>query len=209
MTSTTLFWIFSIISLLSACMVVSLSNAVYSVLFLIIVFCNTASILLLLGVEFLSFLFLIVYVGAIAVLFLFVVMMLNVKTDGVKINYSTLLLVGSLMGLVLSFQFITAIGTNWGAYSHIATNLINVESPTIISWIQENDLPSNIESIGLILYTSFSLVFILCAFILLLAMIGSIVLTMNQRTGVKQQQITLQLHRNQNKVVRFLDLRKN
>nr|YP_009132720.1 NADH dehydrogenase subunit 6 [Bangia fuscopurpurea]AKA66485.1 NADH dehydrogenase subunit 6 [Bangia fuscopurpurea] len=209
MTSTTLFWIFSIISLLSACMVVSLSNAVYSVLFLIIVFCNTASILLLLGVEFLSFLFLIVYVGAIAVLFLFVVMMLNVKTDGVKINYSTILLLGFLISLILIFQFVTAIGTYFGPYSNIGINLISAKSPIIVSWIQENNLPSNIESIGLILYTSYSLVFILCAFILLLAMIGSIVLTMNQRSGVKKQQITLQLHRNQNRVVRFLDLRKN
>nr|AGZ17868.1 NADH dehydrogenase subunit 6 [Neopyropia yezoensis]WKD83606.1 NADH dehydrogenase subunit 6 [Neopyropia yezoensis] len=209
MTSTTLFWIFSIISLISACMVVSLSNAVYSVLFLIVVFCNTASILLLLGAEFLSFLFLIVYVGAIAVLFLFVVMMLNVKIDGVKINYSTIFLIGILISLILLIQIWTALQLDIEAYDNIGVPLSQNNFPTIVSWIQENELPSNTESIGLILYTSYSLVFIMCAFILLLAMIGSIVLTMNQRSGVKTQQITLQLYRNQNKVVRFIDLRKN
>nr|YP_010925351.1 NADH dehydrogenase subunit 6 [Neoporphyra dentata]WKD83557.1 NADH dehydrogenase subunit 6 [Neoporphyra dentata] len=209
MTSTTLFWIFSIISLISACMVVSLSNAVYSVLFLIIVFCNTASILLLLGAEFLSFLFLIVYVGAIAVLFLFVVMMLNVKITDVKINYSTIFLIGLFISLILSIQIWTLLQSDLEAYSNITISLVNSGFPLITSWIQENNLPSNTESIGLILYTSYSLVFIMCAFILLLAMIGSIVLTMNQRTGVKKQQISLQLHRNQNKVIRFLNLRKN
>jgi len=208
MTSTTLFWIFSIISLLSACMVVSLSNAVYSVLFLIIVFCNTASILLLLGAEFLSFLFLIVYVGAIAVLFLFVVMMLNVKTDGVRINYTTIFLIGFLISSILLLQFSSAMQIDFDVYSNIGLDLTKVNFPAIISWVQENSLPSNVESIGLILYTSYSLIFILCAFILLLAMIGSIVLTMTQRSEVKKQQITLQLYRNQRKVVRFLDLRK-
>nr|NP_049300.1 NADH dehydrogenase subunit 6 [Porphyra purpurea]AAD03103.1 NADH dehydrogenase subunit 6 [Porphyra purpurea] len=209
MTSITLFWIFSIISLLSACLVVSLANAVYSVLFLIIVFCNTASILLLLGAEFLSFLFLIVYVGAIAVLFLFVVMMLNVKIDGAKVNYTTILLIGFLISSILLFQFSSAMQIDLDAYSNIRLNLTEVNFPTTTLWTQENSLPSNVESIGLVLYTSYSLVFILCAFILLLAMIGSIILTMNQRNGVKKQQITLQLHRDQNKVVRFLDLRKN
>lgn len=209
MTTTTLFWIFSIISLLSACMVVSLSNAVYSVLFLIIVFCNTASILLLLGAEFLSFLFLIVYVGAIAVLFLFVVMMLNVKLNDVKVNYSTIFLIGTFISFVLFIQIWSVLQSDFEAYSNIKISLVNVGFPLVTSWIQENNLPSNTESIGLILYTSYSLVFIMCAFILLLAMIGSIVLTMNQRTGVKKQQISLQLYRNQNKVIRFLDLRKN
>lgn len=209
MTSTTLFWIFSIISLISACMVVSLSNAVYSVLFLIIVFCNTASILLLLGAEFLSFLFLIVYVGAIAVLFLFVVMMLNVKIDNVKINYTIIFLIGALISLILLIQIWTAFQLDIESYSDIKILLLNNNFPTITSWIQENNLPSNTESIGLILYTSYSLMFIMCAFILLLAMIGSIVLTMNQRSNVRKQQVTFQLYRNQNKVVRFLNLRKN
>nr|QKZ95176.1 NADH dehydrogenase subunit 6 [Pyropia pulchra] len=209
MTSTNLFWIFSIISLLSACMVVSLSNAVYSVLFLIIVFCNTASILLLLGAEFLSFLFLIVYVGAIAVLFLFVVMMLNVKIEGVKINYSTIFLIGFFISLILFIQTWAAFQLDFEAYFNINISVLNNPFPILLSWILEKNLPSNTESIGLILYTSYSLVFIMCAFILLLAMIGSIVLTMNQRAGVKKQQISLQLYRNQNKVVRFLDLRKN
>lgn len=189
-------------------MVVSLSNAVYSVLFLIVVFCNTASILLLLGAEFLSFLFLIVYVGAIAVLFLFVVMMLNVKIDGIKINYNVIFLIGALISLILFIQIWTALQWAVEAYSNLGVSLSQSNFPIVTSWIQENELPSNTESIGLILYTSYSFVFIMCAFILLLAMIGSIVLTMSQRSGVKNQQITLQLYRNQSKVIRFLDLRK-
>nr|YP_009048878.1 NADH dehydrogenase subunit 6 [Wildemania schizophylla]AID57248.1 NADH dehydrogenase subunit 6 [Wildemania schizophylla] len=208
MTSSTLFWIFSIVSLLSACMVVSLSNAVYSVLFLILVFCNTASILLLLGAEFLSFLLLIVYVGAIAVLFLFVVMMLNVKTDGIKINYNTLFLIGFLISTILFFQVLSAIQLDFHIYSRLGVYLTKENAFVITSWVQEKDLPSNVQSIGLILYTSYSLMFILCAFILLLAMIGSIVLTMSQRSDVKKQQITLQLYRNQAKVIRFLEIRQ-
>nr|YP_009159722.1 NADH dehydrogenase subunit 6 [Pyropia nitida]AKQ53228.1 NADH dehydrogenase subunit 6 [Pyropia nitida] len=208
MASTTLFWIFSIISLLSACMVVSLSNAVYSVLFLIIVFCNTASILLLLGAEFLSFLFLIVYVGAIAVLFLFVVMMLNVKIDGVKINYSTIFLIGVFISIILFIQVWAALQLSFETYANINVSLPSSGFLAVTSWILEKNIPSNTESIGLILYTSYSLIFIMCAFILLLAMIGSIVLTMNQRAGIKQQQISLQLYRNQNKIIRFLDFRK-
>nr|AMN87276.1 NADH dehydrogenase subunit 6 [Pyropia endiviifolia] len=208
MASTTLFWIFSIISLFSACMVVSLSNAVYSVLFLIIVFCNTASLLLLLGAEFLSFLFLIVYVGAIAVLFLFVVMMLNVKIEGVKINYSTIFLIGFFISILFCIQTWAALQLDFEAYANINVSLPSSDFLTITSWISEKSLPSNTESIGLILYTSYSLIFIMCAFILLLAMIGSIVLTMNQRAGVKKQQISLQLYRDQSKVVRFLDFRK-
>ena len=101
---TFLFLTFSIFALISALMVVTLANAVHSVLFLILVFCNIAGLLLLIGAEFLSFMFLIVYVGAIAVLFLFVVMMLNVKINLSPLNLASLIPLGSLILFILLQQ---------------------------------------------------------------------------------------------------------
>ena len=104
MTDIFLFNFFSSFALISTIMVVTLANAVHSVLFLIIVFCNVASLLLILGAEFFSFMFLIVYVGAIAVLFLFVVMMLNVKVNTAKISKLSLVPIGLLIFIILINQ---------------------------------------------------------------------------------------------------------
>jgi NADH-quinone oxidoreductase subunit J len=108
-----LFYLFSSFSLVSAIMVIGLSNAVHSVLFLIIVFCNIVGLLLLLGAEFLAFMLLIVYVGAIAVLFLFVIMMLNIKAIAFKsISWSTAP-IGFILFFSFIFQFIAIVDTNF------------------------------------------------------------------------------------------------
>ena len=195
-----LFYTFSFFSFISAFMVVTLANAVHSVLFLIIVFCNVASLLLILGTEFFSFMFLIVYVGAIAVLFLFVVMMLNVKSNPIKINYFSIIPIGVVISIIISIQIKTILENHFTFIENPATKYI--------PWLLENHYLTNVETIGTFLYTKYSLLFLFCGLILLVAMIGAIVLTMHQRPTVKKQEISLQLLRNPRGVIKFITLRK-
>ena len=181
-------------------MVLTLNNAVHSVLFLILVFFNISGLLLLLGTEFFAFLFLIVYVGAIAVLFLFVIMMLNIKYTTNKSNISSILPLGSIVFIYL-FILITAFICNH--FIPIKKQFINY-----IFWVSENLYLTNTEVLGLVLYTKYSLLFLICSLILLISMIGAIVLTMHQRSSVKKQHIGKQLLRNQKNIIKFLKLRK-
>lgn len=119
----TLFSLFSILTLLSSIMVISLKNAVHSVLFLILVFCNVSGLLLLLGAEFLAFMLLIVYVGAIAVLFLFVVMMLNIKTPFFKVNFFSIIPLGVLIFSIFLIQF-SKVSDKLNVFSLKQTDLI-------------------------------------------------------------------------------------
>ena len=191
---------FSLLAFVAAFMVVTLSNAVHSVLFLIVVFCNIASLLLILGTEFFSFMFLIVYVGAIAVLFLFVVMMLNVKSNPVKINLFSIIPIGMIIFGIISFQVWNILEIN---FSPLQKSYLEY---TI--WTVENTHLTNVETIGMFLYTKYSLLFLLCGLVLLVAMIGAIVLTMHQRATVKKQEISVQLLRDPRGVIKFIDLRK-
>lgn len=181
-------------------MVIGLSSAVHSVLFLILVFCNMAGLLLMLGAEFLSFLLLIVYVGAIAVLFLFVVMMLNIKANFVKLSIYSIIPIGMLVFTILFNQFMI---------SFYEFDLLNIEGQEInlISWVTESSHITNVKVIGSVLYTDYSLLFLLCGIILLVAMIGAIVLTMHQRKDVKKQRIEIQLLRNPGKIIKFIEIR--
>lgn len=198
MTDILLFNFLSSFALISTIMVITLSNAVHSVLFLIIVFCNVASLLLILGTEFFSFMFLIVYVGAIAVLFLFVVMMLNIKINPIRINIWALLPVSLIILMILIIQT-----TNLVDSQFILLKQIPIMYTT---WINENNYLSNTEVIGSFLYTKFSFLFLICGLILLVAMIGAIVLTMHQRSNVKKQQISTQLLRNPLGSIKFIHL---
>jgi len=198
-TDTLLFYLFSSLATISSIMVVTLTNAVHSVLFLIIVFCNVASLLLILGTEFFSFMFLIVYVGAIAVLFLFVVMMLNVKSNPIKINNFSILPIGLIIFTIISIQIINGLDNQFVLIKNVCL--------TYIPWLKENNYLTNAETIGLYLYTKFSLLFIFCGLILLVAMIGAIVLTMHQRSTVKKQLISQQLLRDPRGVIKFIKLR--
>ena len=196
-----LFHLFSFFIFIPALMVVTLSNAVHSVLFLIIVFFNVASLLLILGAEFFSFMFLIVYVGAIAVLFLFVVMMLNVKTSSIQIP----LLSTAPIGILVFFILINFILINKNFF---LIDLKSLNYLIYLLWFNENNYLTNVEVIGKFLYTKFSLLFFCCGLILLVAMIGVIVLTMHQRSTVKKQEISTQLLRNYKGVIKFIELRK-
>nr|WOL37367.1 NADH dehydrogenase subunit 6 [Polyopes affinis] len=196
-----LFLLFSSFALMSSLMVISLKNAVHSVLFLILVFCNIGGLLLLFGAEFLSFMLLIVYVGAIAVLFLFVVMMLNVKTVPTNISSFSILPIGVLFFIILFGQLLSTI-TEFDLFNLQQNNLI------WISWILEKDNTTNIEAVGKVLYTHYSFLFLLSSLILLVAMIGAIVLTMHQRTDVRKQKIETQMNRRFEGAVKFITLRK-
>nr|WQF69581.1 NADH dehydrogenase subunit 6 [Pleonosporium sp.] len=194
-----LFIIFSINALTSALMVISLTNAVHSVLFLVLTFCNMTFLLLLLGAEFFSFLLIIVYVGAIAVLFLFVIMMLNVKDT--QTNHGNLLYLAPLSGIFILF-FVDYFYKFTLHFTQVNLNFLSLNL-----WFNETDYLSNTVTIGKILYTHFGLLFIIAGLILLIAMVGVISLTMHQKINVKQQQIEVQLVRNPKNSLKFLKIR--
>nr|WCH57854.1 NADH dehydrogenase subunit 6 [Caulacanthus ustulatus] len=196
-----LFYFFSILSLFSSLMVIVLSNAVHAVLFLILVFCNVSALLLLLGADFIALMLIIVYVGAIAVLFLFVVMMLNIKQSIVKVNKFSIFPIGILILFILANEFFLAV-QNFDVLKYQEKEI------SLIHWTSKINLIPTIKAIGNVLYTEYSLIFILCGFILLIAMVGAIVLTMHQRMNAKGQSIQIQLSRDSSNVIKFLELRK-
>jgi len=163
-----MFALFSSIALVSASLVIRTKNPVHSVFFLILVFCNTAGLLVLLGLDLFAMILLIVYVGAIAVLFLFVVMMLNIKIAEIQDNVLRYLPIGILFLL----EVILIIDTD------LLPNLDSSQVLTYTAYASKVNSWSNIESIGNLLYTTYSLFFLLASIILLVAMIGAIVLTL-------------------------------
>jgi NADH-quinone oxidoreductase subunit J len=186
----TLFYFFSGIALFSSIMVISARNPVHSVLFLILVFCNAAGLLILLEAEFLALLFIVVYVGAIAVLFLFVVMMLNVKISEVQDEVLQYLPIGGLIGIVFLLEIFLIIEGDF--VSLLQTHNIN---PDYINWFSNKDSISNIQTLGDVLYTDYVIFFLLAGVILLIAMVGAIVLTMSTRTSLRRQFIYQQVSR--------------
>ena len=192
------FYIFSFIMLLSALMVISTKNPVHSVLFLILAFLNAAGIFVILHAEFLAMILIIVYVGAVAVLFLFVVMMLDIKTTIEKSNILQYMPIGLFIGFVFIAELVIV--------------LINTKLELSNMQILSNPLNkfaelSNTKAIGSVLYTDYILHFQLAGVILLVAMIGSIVLTLRERTGVKRQSVVEQLSRSSK--IDLVDVKSN
>lgn len=195
-----LFHLIFFLVIISSLLVILSENAVYSVLFLILTFCNIVFLLLLIGAEFFSFLLLIVYVGAIAVLFLFVVMMLNLKKSDF-FKFSNLAYFFPLIFLSLLFFF--DLFKNINIFFDV---LKNVKTPlSFTNWLLELNNQSNMQAIGNVLYTDFCLLFLISSLILLVSMIGVIVLTIHQKTNyiVKKQNINNQLIRNSKLVIKF------
>ncbi len=186
-----LFYFFSSIAVLSGIMVIGARNPIHSVLFLILVFCNATGLIILLEAEFLAMIFLVVYVGAIAVLFLFIVMMLNVRL--IEFNESILryLPIGALIGLIFLLELYLVIG-------HELTSVSNFDlgnSLEIVTWASQVDSLTNMETIGELLYTHYFYLFLVASLVLLVAMIGAIVLTLHHRENVKRQEIFSQVAR--------------
>lgn len=186
------FYLFATITIASGFMVIASRNPVQSVLFLILAFVNAAGLFLLMGAEFLAMILVIVYVGAVAVLFLFVVMMLDVDFAALRQGFLQYLPIGGLIGLILLLELILVVGT----YT-IDPGL--VRSPAVP--IPSADVMTNTEAIGQVLYTRYFYFFQAAGLILLVAMIGAIVLTLRERVGVRRQDITKQNARTQETAV--------
>ena len=194
------FYIFSGVILLSSLMVISTKNPVHSVLFLILTFFNAAGIFVILHAEFLAMILIIVYVGAVAVLFLFVVMMLDFKLSLDKENMLHYMPIGLFIGVVFISELIIVL---------INTKLDLTNIQILTNPISKYDGLTNTEALGSVLYTDYILYFQLSGVILLVAMIGSIVLTLRERDGVKRQSIQEQLDRNYKSSIELVDVKSN
>jgi NADH-ubiquinone oxidoreductase chain 6 len=190
---TFLFYIFASIAIVAGIMVIQSRNPVHSVLFLILVFMNVAALLILLGLDFFAMVLLVVYVGAIAVLFLFVVMMLNIKLAEVNEQKLRYLPIGGLIGLLFLFEMFVMIDNDVYFYD------LGFYSFTEWSTLVQNS--TNIEAIGQLVYTYFFHDFLLAGIILLVAMIGAIVLTMHRGANIKVQDVFEQNTRDFQKTV--------
>jgi NADH-quinone oxidoreductase subunit J len=195
------FYVFSIIAVVSAIMVTVSKNTVHSVFFLILDFISISCLFIMIGAEFLGMIMLIVYVGAVAVLFLFVVMMLNVAQQKnqwfISEEDSGHIPVGLLISAIIFFELIIVIG-GWKYKPDLfeVNNLINNEI-------------SNTHSLGQVLYTDYIHIFQISGMILLIAMIGAIVLTFRQREGVKKQSYLKQISRERSEGVEVLEVASN
>ena len=196
------FYVFSLIAIISAIMVTVSKNTVHSVFFLILDFISISCLFIMIGAEFLGMIMLIVYVGAVAVLFLFVVMMLNVAQQKnqwlLSEDSSGHIPIGLIISALIFFELIIVIG-GW----KYKPDLFNSNNLDISSEL------SNTHSLGQILYTDFIHVFQISGMILLIAMIGAIVLTFRQREGVKKQSYIKQISRERSEGVKVLDVPSN
>jgi NADH-quinone oxidoreductase subunit J len=190
------FYVFSAVIIASALMVISARNPVHSVLFLILAFFNAAALFVLLGAEFLAMILVVVYVGAVAVLFLFVVMMLDIDFVALRSGFMQYLPLGTVLGLVLFGEFLVAVGA-W-TFAEGAPAVRAVPLPEGVS---------NTEALGRVLYTDYIFAFQTAGMVLLVAMIGAIVLTLRHRPGVKRQSISRQVAREPKAAVELVDVK--
>jgi len=180
------FWVFAVVLLAAAALVVGSRNPVHSVLFLILAFFNAAGLFVLLGAEFLAMILVVVYVGAVAVLFLFVVMMLDVDFVELRSGFLDYLPIGGFVAVILLIELI-AVGTGWVLAPEVAASLPDPSPPL--------DAVSNTAAIGQLLYTRYVFFFQVAGLVLLVAMIGAIVLTLRHKAHVKRQSIDAQVAR--------------
>ncbi len=189
------FYLLSAVAVAAGVMVISARNPVHSVLFLIVAFFNSAGLFVLIGAEFLAMVLVVVYVGAVAVLFLFVVMMLDINFVRLREGFMQYLPVGALIGLILLVELVLVLGS-WAL------------SPETIRATAEQPLPpavSNIQALGDLFYTDYFYLFQAAGLILLVAIIGAITLTLRHKPDARRQRIAEQVHRRRQELV---ELRK-
>ena len=189
------FYLFSTVLLISAFLVIVSRNPVHSVLFLILAFFNAAGLFVLLQAEFLAMILVVVYVGAVAVLFLFVVMMLDIDFAALRHGAQQYLLPGLAVGALLVAELIFAVAVNWQFAPH-ATRAAAMPAGV-----------SNTAAIGHILYTDYIYYFQAAGLVLLVAMIGAIVLTLRSRTGVRRQSARVQVNRTTAEAMDLVDIK--
>jgi NADH-quinone oxidoreductase subunit J len=180
------FWLFAAVTVASGAMVIFARNPVHSVLFLILAFFNAAGLFVLMGAEFLALILVIVYVGAVAVLFLFVVMMLDINFVELRKGFITYLPVGLVIGIILLVELALVFGA-W-VVSPLAATAARAPTPAPQS-------VTNTHALGLVLYTNYVYLFEAAGLVLLVAMVGAIVLTLRRREGVRRQAIGRQVAR--------------
>ncbi|MEZ5994496.1 MAG: NADH-quinone oxidoreductase subunit J [Hyphomonadaceae bacterium] len=190
------FYALAAVAVISAFAVIAARNPVHSVLFLILTFFTAAGLFVLLGAEFLAMLLVVVYVGAVAVLFLFVVMMLDVDFAELRQGFLSYLPAGALVALALLSELVLVASAAMSARG----------APIALSPAAAGEI-TNAEAIGRVLYTDYLLAFQLAGLVLLVAMIGAIVLTLRQRPGVKKQDIAAQVGRKRSEGVELKDIR--
>ncbi|PTW61121.1 NADH dehydrogenase subunit J [Breoghania corrubedonensis] len=186
------FYLFAAVTVASAFMVISARNPVHSVLFLILAFFNSAGLFLMLGAEFLALILIVVYVGAVAVLFLFVVMMLDVDFVELRQGFLQYLPIGALVGIILLIELLVVLG-GWT----ISPDIIAAPTTPIPALAEM----SNTEAIGAVLYTRYIFFFQIAGLVLLVAMIGAIVLTLRHKAYAKRQNISEQVGRDPNTAI--------
>jgi NADH-quinone oxidoreductase subunit J len=192
------FWLFAAITVASAVMVIASRNPVHSVLFLILAFFNAAGLFVLMGAEFLALILVIVYVGAVAVLFLFVVMMLDINFVELRHGFLQYLPVGALVGIVLLVELILVFGA-WVVAPDVAKSIAAPLPP-----------PSNVTNtaaLGQLLYTRYVYAFQAAGMVLLVAMVGAIVLTLRARTDVRKQKVATQVSRRRLETLEIVKVR--
>ena len=190
------FWVLATVLVVSAALVVSARNPVHSVLFLILCFFNAAGLFLLAGAEFLALILVVVYVGAVAVLFLFVVMMLDVNFTRAREGVQRYAPIGATIGLVLLAELLLV----FGGY-RVAPRLAGL---SVAPWTSHL---TNTEALGAVVYTRYVLAFQLAGLVLLVAMIGAIVLTLRDKPRARRQNIARQTGREVNQTLLMVDVR--
>lgn len=196
--ATIAFYVFAAIAVASAVMVIAARNPVHSVLFLILTFFNAAGLFVLMGAEFLAMILVIVYVGAVAVLFLFVVMMLDVDFLELREGFLQYMPFGALIGIILLVELVLVLGA-W-VIAPEAASLAAAPAPPV------GDV-TNTEALGRILYTDYIYYFQSAGIVLLVAMIGAIVLTLRHKAGVKRQVIAHQVDHRREDAVELKDVK--
>jgi NADH-quinone oxidoreductase subunit J len=191
------FYLFATVMVASAALVISVRNPVHSVLFLILAFFNAAGLFVLMGAEFLAMILVVVYVGAVAVLFLFVVMMLDIDFVALREGFMRYLPIGLMVGLVLLAELLL-IGGAWVFAPETATSVtVPIPDPATVT---------NTHALGQVIYTRYFYVFQASGLVLLVAMIGAIVLTLRERPGVRRQQIAQQIARRREQAVELVKM---
>jgi len=196
---TLFFYFFSIVAVFASTMVIISRNTVYSVFFLILVFVTVSFLFIMIGAEFLGMILLIVYVGAVAVLFLFVVMMLNIteqiKKKSIRKGFINNISVGSIAGLIIFLELLVVIG-GWkykGSFIPTSSEKFNLDI-------------SNTHALGQVLYTDYIHLFQISGIILLIAMIGAITLTFSKRDNIKRQSYFTQIQRDKETAVSLVEV---
>ncbi len=195
---TIMFYVLAVVTVGAGVMVIASRNPVHSVLFLILAFFNSAGLFVMMGAEFLAMILIIVYVGAVAVLFLFVVMMLNINFAELRAGFLQYLPIGGVIGIILLAELVLV----------FASGAIDIEVPTnVASPTPPADEVTNTQALGDVLYTHYAYLFQGAGFILLIAMVGAIVLTHRRRTDVRRQRIADQVTRDPKAAVQLTDIK--